>query len=348
MAPDPVVAVALSGGIDSLVAGYLVKRRFKNVFGVHFTTGYETRPLDTGILEDTLGFDVLKIDLSQIFEDKIVRYFIDTYLEGRTPNPCIMCNRHIKFGALLDHALNLGADCLATGHYARINNLISCPDRKTARPFLEKGKDRLKDQSYFLCLLSCDQLEKIILPLGNMTKDQVKKTAASSGLEPVHSKESQDICFVPGRNFSQFIIENHGVRPGPGPVIDMQGRIIGRHCGLHQFTVGQRRGINCPGPEPYYVKSIDMQNNALRVCFKKDLFSETLNLETLNWNFTPLDVVKDVTTKIRYGHKGALSTVFPDNDRARVRFHEPQSAVTPGQAAAFYKDSRLIGGGIIT
>jgi len=258
-----------------------------------------------------------------------------------------MCNKEIKFGSLLRFALDSGAEYLATGHYAIVKNRISCPDRKITQPFLEKGKDTSKDQSYFLCLLRCEQLEKIILPLGGMTKDKVRKTALCSGLKPVHSKESQDICFIPGKNFSRFIIEKQGLRPAPGPVIDMQGRIIGRHTGLHKFTVGQRRGINCPGPEPYYVKSIDMNTNALRVCFKKDLFSECMNLENLNWNCAHKSVATDVITKIRYGHKGALSTVFFDNGMAKVRFQEPQSAVTAGQAAAFYKDARLMGGGII-
>ncbi|MBU8910122.1 MAG: tRNA 2-thiouridine(34) synthase MnmA, partial [Desulfobacterales bacterium] len=192
---NPVIAVALSGGVDSLVSGYLLKRKYKHVFGIHFTTGYEKRPVDIVRLEKLLGFPVTGIDLSKIFEKKIIQYFVRTYLEGKTPNPCIVCNKEIKFGELLRCAQSMGGDFLATGHYATIINPISFPDKKISRCYLEKGSDPLKDQSYFLSLLAADQLEKIIFPLAGMAKKDVKQFAKSNHLTPIHSSESQDICF---------------------------------------------------------------------------------------------------------------------------------------------------------
>lgn len=176
MAP-PVVAVALSGGVDSLVAGYLIKQAHKNVFGIHFTTGFEKISVDVNALELQLGFPVHTIDLSQVFEQEVVAYFMNTYLEGRTPNPCVVCNQKIKFGALLNEARALGADALATGHYATIVNPLSFPDRNISNSWLEKGADPLKDQSYFLSMLSADQLEQILLPLAGYSKLQVKAVA---------------------------------------------------------------------------------------------------------------------------------------------------------------------------
>ncbi|MBU1340288.1 MAG: tRNA 2-thiouridine(34) synthase MnmA [Proteobacteria bacterium] len=343
----PVVAVALSGGVDSLVSGYLLKQKFKHVFGIHFTTGYEKEPASVELLEKQLGFPVTIVDLSKTFEKKVVHYFIQTYLEGKTPNPCIICNKEIKFGELLQHALNMGADFLATGHYATIVNPLSSPDKTICQCYLEKGSDPLKDQSYFLSLLSCDQLEKIIFPLAGMTKKEVKKLAESNRIAPTHPSESQDICFIQDNNFSRFIIDKQGLLPKHGNIIDMDGRILGQHTGLHQFTVGQRRGINCPAGEPYYVKHIDIQNNVLRVCFKKDLSADKLTIAHINWNFSDQTVIPDIITKIRYSHKGALSTLTLNGLEGQVVFDEPQNAITPGQAAVFYKDKRVLGAGII-
>ncbi|WP_457551144.1 tRNA 2-thiouridine(34) synthase MnmA [Desulfobacula sp.] len=344
---NPIVAVALSGGVDSLISGYLLKQRYKNVFGLHFITGYEKGPTDLRFLEDQLGFPVSCIDLSKVFEKKIVQYFIHTYLEGKTPNPCIICNKEIKFGELLKTAQNMGADFLATGHYATVVNQISCPDKKISNCYLEKGTDPLKDQSYFLSLLSSDQLEKIIFPLAGKTKKQVKQIAGANHLEPAHPSESQDICFIHDNNFSCFIQEKQGIKPQHGHIIDMNKKIIGQHKGLHQFTIGQRRGINCPAKEPYYVKNIDMKNNVLQVCFKKDLSLKTLKIAQINWNFSYKKIIPDIVTKIRYGHKGAISTLTLNGSCGEVVFDKPQNAITPGQAAVFYKDARVLGAGII-
>lgn len=343
----PVIAVALSGGVDSLVSGYLLKQKYKHVFGVHFTTGYEKKPVDLILLEKQLGFPVTDIDLSKNFEKKIIHYFVQTYLKGKTPNPCVLCNKEIKFGELLRYAQNMGADFLATGHYATIINPTFFSDKKISRCYLEKGSDPLKDQSYFLAMLSSDQLEKIIFPLAGMTKEDVKRFAMSKHLQPIHPSESQDICFIHDNNFPEFILQKLGTVPRHGDIIDHNGKIVGRHKGLHKFTIGQRRGIDCPASEPYYVKQIDIKNNTLRVCFKKDLFEKTFKIHQINWNFPDTKIIPDIMTKIRYSHKGALSTLTLNNSCGEIIFNEPQKAITPGQTAVFYKNTRVLGAGII-
>jgi tRNA-specific 2-thiouridylase len=347
----PVIAIAVSGGVDSLVSGYLLKQKYKHVFGIHFTTGYEKEPADMARLEKQLGFPVTCIDLSNAFKKKVIEYFIQTYLEGKTPNPCIICNKEIKFGELLKHAQNMGADFLATGHYATIINPISFPDKTISHCYLEKGTDPLKDQSYFLSLLSATQLEKIIFPLAGMTKKEVKQFADSKHLTPIHPSESQDICFIHNNDFSRFITDKTGRHPESGNIIDHDGKIVGRHKGLHKFTIGQRRGIDCPAKEPYYVRKIDVKNNILEVCFKKDLSGKKLIVDQINWNFSDQkiipDIMTDVMTKIRYSHKGALSRLSLKGSTGEIVFDEPQNAITPGQAAVFYKEARVLGAGII-
>jgi len=344
---NPIVAIALSGGVDSLVSGYLIKQKYKHVFGIHFVTGYETETTDLGFLERQLGFPVSRIDISHVFEQTIVQYFVRTYFEGKTPNPCVVCNKEIKFGEVLKTAQNMGADYLATGHYATVVNPICFPDQDISHCYLAKGADPLKDQSYFLSLLSSDQLEKIIFPLAGMKKSDVIKLARSNQLAPAFPKESQDICFVRDNDFSRFILEKQGITPQPGNIIDMDGKIVGRHPGLHQFTIGQRRGVNCPAKEPYYVKKIDMKNNILEVCFKKDLSEKMIAIAQINWNFSNVNHIRDIVTKIRYSHKGALSSLTLNGSCGELVFDEPQNAVTPGQAAVFYKDEQVLGAGII-
>ena len=344
---NPVIAVALSGGVDSLVSGYLLKLKYKHVFGVHFTTGYEKKPVDLILLEKQLGFPVTDIDLSKEFEKKVIQYFVQTYLEGKTPNPCIICNKEIKFGELLRHAQNMGAHFLATGHYATIVNPISFPDKKISRCYLEKGSDPLKDQSYFLSMLSGKQLEKIIFPLAGMTKEEVKRFARSKHLEPIHLSESQDICFIHDNNFPRFVLQKQEIAPNHGNIIDHDGKIVGRHKGLHKFTIGQRRGIDCPASEPYYVKQVDVKNNVLRVCFKKNLGRKKFKVGQINWNFSDPKTIPEIITKIRYSHNGAVSTLTLNGSCGEVVFNEPQSAITPGQTAVFYKDARVLGAGII-
>jgi tRNA-specific 2-thiouridylase len=322
------------------------------VFGIHFTTGYEKEPTPAKALEKQLGFPVYTLDLSQVFEKQVVEYFMTTYLGGKTPNPCLICNQQIKFGVLLKKAMEMGADALATGHYATVVNPLSFPNRNISNSWLEKGADHLKDQSYFLSLLSSDQLEKVLLPLAGYTKPRVKAVAKNNNLVPTAPRESQDICFIQNTGFSQFIIEKTGISPQPGNIKDLDGKIVGTHKGLHAFTIGQRRGINCPSSEPYYVRHLDLATNTLVVCFKKDLAAATLQVENIIWNYSESKEILTMTTKIRYSHKGASSRLIRNHETGqkgsgKIIFDSPQFAVTPGQAAVFYDDNRVLGAGII-
>ncbi len=344
---NPVIAVALSGGIDSLVSGYLLKHKYKNLFGIHFRTGYEKEPINSSLLEHQLGFPVICIDFSKLFEEKVISYFIRTYLDGKTPNPCIVCNKEIKFGELMKHAREMGADYLATGHYASVINPFSFPQKNSTPAYLEKAGDLIKDQSYFLSMLTPDQLEKIIFPLAAMRKEEVKAFAKTKNIKPLHPSESQDICFIHGNDLSKFILEKQKIKSEQGNIVDLDGKIVGRHSGLHQFTIGQRKGINSPAREAYYVKRIDIKNNILEVCFKKDLSTKSFQVEEINWNDIDRVRIPKIITKIRYSHKGALSTLKMKGYSGEVVFDEPQNAVTPGQAAVFYKETRVLGAGII-
>lgn len=352
----PAVAVAISGGIDSLVSGFLIRRRTENVFGIHFSTGYETQGTDVSCLENQLGFSIFRVDLSAAFEKEVVDYFISTYLKGQTPNPCLVCNARIKFGVLAAEARKRGADVLATGHYARVVNALSFPQRKIARPWLEKGADRDKDQSYFLSRLSRAQLDRVLFPLAEFTKAQVRQMARENDLRPVNPEESQDICFLHENEFFTFILDKTGLTPEKGEIRDAQGKTIGTHRGVFPFTIGQRRGINCPGPEPYYVRKIDPTDNILHVCFKKDLIQKEMQVTDLCWNdddFPSRNL--RVRTKIRYGHREVLSRLIVDEKASpsdpkvsgQVIFDQAQEAVTPGQAAVFYEGDRVLGSAII-
>ncbi len=347
MSDSPVVAVALSGGIDSLVAGFLIKQRFKKVFGVHFTTGYEKDVPDVSALASVFGFPVHTIDLSREFETRVVDYFVSTYMAGRTPNPCLVCNMQIKFKALFDHAQKLGADLMATGHYATVVNRYTPGRKKIEQAWLERGTDLNKDQSYFLSMLSPEILDKLVFPLAGFTKNRVREFAGQHNLVPVVPGESQDICFLPDKNHGAFINAKTKVSPKPGPVVDSQGRIVGSHQGLHKFTVGQRRGINIPGPAPYYVKKIDMNTNTLHVCFKSDLAQKRMKVEQMAWNYPEKENIKNLTVQIRYGHKAAPADLDWDETLGIVTFDTPQNAVTPGQAAVFYHGNRVLGAGFI-
>ena len=343
-----VVAIALSGGVDSLVSGYLLKQKYPDIFGIHFVTGYEPTPVNLDNLEKQLGFKIHKVDLSQAFETQVVQYFISTYMEGKTPNPCLFCNQKIKFGALLELSRKMGADYMATGHYATIFNTLSQPGMTAQdRPWLEKGTDPRKDQSYFLARLKPEQLNRIIFPLAGLTKPRVKEMALEFGLTPQSPGESQDICFIPNGSFADFILAKQEQKPTPGPIKDNNGKVVGRHNGLHAFTIGQRRGINCPASEPYYVKAIDMATNTLVVCFKKDLGQNHMQVKELIWNLDEITDTMVLETKIRYNHAGAQATLTIEGDQASVTFEEPQFAITPGQAAVFYQDDRVVGSGII-
>jgi len=349
----PTTAVALSGGVDSLMAACLLKEQGHRVMGLHFKTGFETDPrfekepheLDRHPIFDIgkqLGIPVEIVDIHSEFQHEIVDYFTRTYQRGQTPNPCMQCNPTIKFGLIQSLALERGAQQLATGHYAAIKK-----DRSGACR-LFKGLDRQKDQSYFLARLSGDQLARAMFPLGTMEKTEVKKMAAKRGLQPVTRGESQDVCFIRNNAYGEFIKTQKGFTPRPGPIEDMSGQVIGHHKGLHLFTIGQRRGINCPAAEPYYVVRLDVKHNRLVVGTKKDLLSAQCEVADINWIGKAPQSPLELHTRVRYRSQEVAATVIPGSrNTAMVRFKEPQTAITPGQGAVFYRGDEILGGGWI-
>ncbi|MFZ5572798.1 MAG: tRNA 2-thiouridine(34) synthase MnmA [Thermodesulfobacteriota bacterium] len=356
----PVTAVAISGGVDSLIAAYLLQQQGHRVIGVHFVNGYEEglHPPAAGMapndwsslrkqgkgmeaIASRLGIELRIIDCRQPFQKEVIDYFIATYRNGKTPNPCLVCNPLIKFGVLLNAAKTFGAERLATGHYAR---LWQAPDSGLR---LLTGIDSRKDQSYFLAFLRPSQLAEASFPLGEMEKKDVRAMAEKTGLSPLTRLESQDVCFLAGQPYSVFL-EKAGLPFRPGEIVDQAGNILGWHNGLHLFTVGQRKGINCPAGHAYYVLKLDTAANRLVVGRREELFSRQCLVEQINWIVTPPALEFTAKTRIRYRHTAAPSTVslHPDGS-ATVCFHQPQSAVTPGQGAVFYQDDEVLGGGWI-
>ena len=337
------IAVALSGGVDSLVSAHLLKEAGNDIIGLHFVTGYESGADSMASIGHQLDIPLHVIDLRRPFNRKIVAYFIRTYLGGQTPNPCLICNPLIKFGLLFEHARRLGARKLATGHYARVVRRESSDYR------LFKGLDRRKDQSYFLAFLTRRHLERAVFPLGEKKKSDVKALAIEKGLQPLHRNESQDVCFIKGTAYGEFVVKEAGIQPLPGDIVDRSGRKLGRHKGLHHYTVGQRRGINCPAPHAYYVLHIDPEQNRLIVGAREETLSPRCRVEKINWIRPAPKAPLRVQTRIRYRHRAAPSTLYPRcPESADIRFDQPQSAITPGQGAVFYDDDEVLGGGLIS
>ena len=354
-------AIALSGGVDSLLAAHLLQQSGHRLVGIHFLTGYEETSPDVSTdpkataggglaqarrrmapISRQLRIPVEIVDCRAAFQREVVEYFKAAYQAGRTPNPCMVCNPRIKFGVLLEKAGELGASHLASGHYARVQT------DGQGRLHLYQGADVTKDQSYFLARLTPRQLAAALFPLGSMEKRKVRQTAAAQGLQPVTADESQDICFIRGRSYGDFLLNHLGLSPQPGPIVDTGGREIGRHSGLHRFTVGQRRGINCPAPEPYYVVRLEPGARRLVVGAKADLECSGCRLEAMNWIQPPPEKSFRAAVRIRYRHKAVPARIHPlAQSRARVVFESPQAAVTPGQGGVIYRGEEVLGGGWI-
>ncbi len=363
-------AIALSGGVDSLVSAFLLKKSGHELVGLHFLNGFEpyyvppkavpdqkkpTRienPAAAGYAElqsdlkkmvAGLQIPVLIFDCAAPFRHQVIDYFHAGYRSGETPNPCMACNRRIKFGILLAAARELGARKLATGHYVRT---WKTPDGLI---HLQKGQDTRKDQAYFLARLNQDQLAGTCFPLGAMEKKEVIQLAGQQNLRPLVKRESQDVCFIEGRNYGTFLTDTLGFKPSPGDIEDLQGNRIGRHKGLHLFTIGQRRGINCPSSEPYYVCGLDMARNVLIVGSKDDLLVKSCRVNDINWIIPPSETRMRLQTRVRYRSPAADATVIVSANKtsARVQFAAPQSAVTPGQGAVFYNGEEILGSGWI-
>ena len=349
------VVIAMSGGVDSSVAAHLLVEQGYEVIGLFMRLGIDkldtiTRAKvccsledanDARSVADQLGIQFHVLNFKEAF-DRIIDAFCTEYLNGRTPNPCIVCNQELKFGKLLDFARMLNADFIATGHYARVEKLQD-------RYLLKKGVDARKDQSYVLFSLNQDQLSKTLFPLGTVTKESVRQIAKDLNLKTKDKPESQDICFVLDNNYHTILYERFGDSITPGFLKDTHGNILGKHPGAPFFTIGQRKGLGIALGSPRYVVDINPQENTVVIGTDEELMEDELIASTLNWiSFDTLQSPLEVQAKIRYSHVPSPAVVYPyESDKVRVVFKDPQRAITPGQAVVFYDNDTVVGGGWI-
>lgn len=348
------VFAAMSGGVDSAAAALLLRRAGYDVTGVTLRLhAYKDRPGLCGSADDietaravsaAMGIPHQVLDLSGLFRIAVMDRFVEEYVHGRTPNPCIDCNRELKFGALLDRALEMGYDYLATGHYARVDY-----DEAAGRWRLLRGRDRKKDQSYVLYQLTQFQLAHLLLPVGDFDKDAIRQEARQAGLDVAEKSDSQDICFIPDGDYVQFL-RQHGAELTPGDFVDKDGRVLGRHKGLPCYTSGQRKGLGVAAGKHVYVVRKNGANNTILLGDDADLFSAALTASRVNWiaGEAPAAPVR-CTAKTRYSqHIDAPCTAYPlAGEGVRVVFDTPQRAITAGQSVVLYDGDEVLGGGVI-
>ncbi len=340
------LAVAVSGGVDSLLALDLLRRK-RTVFGLYafFLPKNQSQQRISREIEKfchSLNVEFKTVDLSSEFRRLIIDRFIQDYLQGLTPNPCALCNKWIKFGLLLDKARELGADFIATGHYAKTGL-----DSKN-RPYLSRGEDRQKDQSYFLSLLSLDQLDRTVLPLGSWKKKEVYQIVRKSSWSVPSKTESQEICFIPNNDYRSFLEAHRKNLPGPGPIIDSSGQKLGQHQGLYRYTIGQRRGLRIAYSQPLYVLAKDRGNNSLIVGPKSELSSSHCLVGQLNFLLPFRQWPDQVFVQTVYRQHPKPSQVRLKDQKLEVLFENRQKPATPGQVAAVYnQEGRVLGAGLI-
>ena len=364
------IAVAMSGGVDSSAAAAILKEQGHELVGFTMQLWNQRRGLsvdehgepmpsrccslddvyDARRVAEELGFPFYVLNLEREFERDVVGPFVQSYLEGETPIPCVACNSRLKFASLDRTALSVGCEKVATGHYARVRF-----DEESSRYRLLRGRDARKDQTYFLWELTQEQLSRSLFPLGEMSKDEARDAARRHGLGVAEKRESQEICFVPDGDYAGFIERyleaegREGERPARGEIVDAEGRVVGQHEGVHRYTTGQRRGIGVPRQLPLYVVRVEPETNRVVVGDAEELLSAEFTAAGVNWiSFDEPQEPVRADVRVRYRHQESPAIITPlGSGRVRVRFDEPQRAVTPGQATVFYRGDEVVGGGWI-
>lgn len=348
MNPPIDILVAMSGGVDSAVAAAILKREGRRVCAVHFLlpgpeTGRDALVTKTRRICGHLGIPLVLRDVRQAFDREVITPFRAAYLNGVTPNPCVLCNERVKFPQLADEANRMGAPSIATGHYSVLA-------LETGRPRLRRGADPGKEQSYFLHRLSAAVLARTRFPLGRMTKAEVEREAVRLGLPVQPGQESQEICFLGGADYRHLIQEGNACADVPGRIVDSRGAGVGTHSGAYRYTIGQRHGLGIASPRPYYVLEIRAKQNEVVVGRREDLYSSRVAAEDFVWTggIEPIKGAIEVLAQIRYRHKAARAVFeMTGSNRVSLTFHEPQWAVTPGQALVCYDRETVLGGGWI-
>ena len=352
------VVIGMSGGVDSSVAASLLKKQGYDVVGVTMQIWQDEADYvqeenggccglsavdDARRVANQLEIPYYVMNFKDSFKHNVIDYFIQDYLEGKTPNPCIACNRYVKWESLLKRSLDIGADYIATGHYARIVQL------ENGRYALKKSATAAKDQTYALYNLTQHQLAHTLMPVGEYTKDQIREMAKEINLRVANKPDSQEICFIPDNDYAGFIKETTGLEIQPGNFVDMEGNVIGQHKGIIHYTVGQRKGLNLSLGKPAFVVEIRPETNEVVIGDNQDVFHDTLYAEKLNFMSIPdLEGKLKVIGKIRYSHQGEPCTIEKvGDDLVKVVFDEPVRAITPGQAVVFYDGDIVVGGGTI-
>lgn len=350
--------VGMSGGVDSSAAAALLAEQGYDIIGITLKLWPQDcvnraedkccgpqAVMDARAVCHQLNVPYYLVDEAEEFHQQVILYFAEEYKAGRTPNPCVVCNERLKFGTLINRARQLGAEKVATGHFARVE-----PSPDGRRHLLKRGRDSRKDQSYFLFSLQQEQLARILFPLGELTKSDTRDIARESHLKTAEKEESMEICFVPDKNYGGFLEQSGLAARHAGEIVDVHGRVLGQHQGIEFYTIGQRKGLGISSPQPLYVIELDAAKNRVVVGDDRMLDRDEFRVERCNWIpwSSPPDTV-EATARIRYNHPGIGATITPEaGGSARVRLHTPQRAITPGQACVFYQDDLVLGGGWIT
>ena len=351
------VVVGMSGGVDSSATAALLLEQGYDVVGITLklwpqdcVSRAEDKCCGPQAVADAravcykLGIPYYLIDEAEEFQTKVIQYFADEYKSGRTPNPCVMCNQNLKFGRLIGRADQLGAQYIATGHFARLE-----ASADGTRTLLKRGRDPRKDQSYFLFSLRQDQLARALFPLGEKTKSDTREVARHCRLKTADKEESMEICFVPDNDYGRFLQQAGLAKKHRGDIVNLHGQVLGQHDGIEFYTIGQRKGLGLSSPKPLYVVELDAAANRVVVGDESALERDEFSVDRCNW--IPFDnppETLEATVKIRYNHPGTAATVaLLPGGRASVRLRVPQRAITPGQAAVFYQDDLVLGGGWI-